>query len=241
MRAVIIEDEQDAVQLLSGIIESYIPDLEIVGHSDRKASSIALLSRDDIDIAFLDIQLFDCTAFDILEEVDISNLNIIFTTAYDQYAIKAFDYFAVGYVLKPYAPDEIVKVVQRITSTSRTTLDYQQILQHIESHYTDKILTLPTNEGLERVKTSEIIKIEAQRAYSTIYLKDNRKITISKPLAYLETLTDTSQFVRPHLSYLVNLSAVVKYDKRDGDQLKMIDGSLVPVSRRRKTEILSLL
>jgi len=241
MNVVIIEDEKDAIELLTSIITDHLPGLKIMGTAGRKKSSIEQLTRKDIDIAFLDIQLYDCKVFEVLKEVDTSHLKLIFTTAFDQYAIKAFEYFAVGYVLKPYEPQELKEVVKRVIERDKVTTEDQELLQQIGSHYTDQVLKFSTHEGIERINADDIIRVKADRAYSQIFLKSTRKLVISKPLAYVESLTDSSKFIRPHMSHLVNRNAIVRYSKKDGGCFEMIDGSTVPVSRRKKKEVLRLL
>ncbi len=242
MKVVIIEDEQDAVELLSSIIERYLPDLTVVGHAGHKSEIIDLLAETKPDLVFCDIQLADANAFEVLDSLDRIDFKLIFTTAYDQYALKAFDYFSVGYVLKPYAPDRIISIIDHIRSSESSAIMSDKLKDIIKSLGNEsQVISLPTTEGIERLNISDILMVTADRSYSTVQTVQGRKITISKTLLHIESLIESDKFIRPHLSYLVNLDHVIRYNKADGGTLDLSDGTTVPISRRKKAEVLDQL
>ena len=174
-------------ELLHHIIDSQIPSLKIVGHAGDKSEAIRLLSKKEVDLVFLDIHLRDCNAFDILDIVQRTDLKIIFTTAYDKYALRAFDYWAVGYVLKPYSPDAIRRAVERVLNQDLPKTELTKISGFMETlmNRPKEIISLSTHDGIERINKINILRVEADRAYCKIYLVDGNNIIVSKSLSCL--------------------------------------------------------
>ena len=239
---VIIEDEPKAINLLSSIVNEFCPTLSLDGVAKSVSEGVKLIVELKPDLLFLDIELKDGTSFDILDQLDNSTCKIIFTTAYDNYAIKAFDYNSISYLLKPYSPKDVIKAVAKMQELSQDIGLVRQFKAFLseEKREIEKI-SLSTSNGLKILKVKDIIRAEADRAYCTIYLIDNSKVVISKSLKEIEAKLSAKQFLRCHASHLINIDFITKFVKADGGHIELIDSSTVPVSKRKKKEILNLL
>lgn len=189
----------------------------------------------------MDIQIIGGTGFDILDNFEEINFDIIFTTAYEEYALKAFDYEAIQYLLKPYSPKNVIDAVNRLKKKKSDLKLIRKILQSSNKEKLSNRLTIHSNEGIEFIDIDRIIRLEADRSYCSIYMEEGQKLTVSKPLRILEEELTLYTFFRSHESHLINLKKLKKYVNEDGGYLLMTDDSVVPLARRRKAEILKLL
>ena len=233
MRAVIIDDVSLARASLRADIEDYCPGIEVVGEAEGVISGMKLIKQIKPDIIFLDIHLTDGEGFDILELLQDIQGDVIFTTASDQHAIQAFQANAVDYLLKPIDTDLLIKAVYKCkkrmnTNAGNTALE------------TDTI-TLSTQDDLRIAKISDVIRLEADGNYTTVYEKDGTKTMVSRSLKAFENLLREKGFIRTHQSHLVQISAIKSYLKSEGGFLKMSDESEVPVAVRKKSTIVKLL
>lgn len=242
MRTIIIEDEVDAQSLLQKILDEYCLDIHVLGAATGITTGISLIQEVQPDFIFLDIQLIDGTAFELLEKIEDINFDIIFTTAFEEYALKAFDYDAVHYILKPYSPKSVMQAVERVKKKRVSTKWIQEVKQHLskQKNRFDR-LSLNTADGIELIDIDSIIGIEADRSYSIIKTIDGKRKTVSKPLSYFAKELEGHNFFRSHDSHLIHLKNLKKYCNEDGGYLLMIDESVVPLARRRKAEILKLI
>lgn len=243
LKVAIIEDEVDAQLLLSSILVEYISDIKIVGISGDFKGSLQLLNSTQPDVVFCDIQLEDCNVFQILEKVTYSNFNLIFTTAYDQFAINAFQHNACHYLLKPFAPNDVKEAMSRVSKNPLNRKIVDELKDYLEREKTRSLqkIAINTEIGIQMIAVNEIIRIEANRSYSTMYFEMSDKLVLSKPLKELEENLPKSIFYRVHASHLININHVKQWLKKDGGELVLSDGSTVPIARRRKKEILNLL
>lgn len=241
MRTIIIEDEADAQSLLRKIIDEYCSEVDLLGSATDVKSGIALINEVKPDFIFLDIQIIGGTGFDILDNFEEINFDIIFTTAYEEYALKAFDYEAIQYLLKPYSPKNVIDAVNRLKKKKSDLKLIRKILQSSNKEKLSNRLTIHSNEGIEFIDIDRIIRLEADRSYCSIYMEEGQKLTVSKPLRILEEELTLYTFFRSHESHLINLKKLKKYVNEDGGYLLMTDDSVVPLARRRKAEILKLL
>lgn len=239
--AIIIEDELDAQHLLSKIIDDYCPDINVSGSASNVQDGINLIESLDPDIVFLDIQLGDRTGFQLLDSLSNKSFKLIITTAYQEFALKAFKYEAIDYVLKPYSPKSILLAISKVQKQTIDNEVYKRLESLLSEQKKSSKISLPTTEGYTMVCTEDIVHVAADRSYSHVYLASKKKLMISRSLKEIEALLPSSTFFRLHTSHLINLDHLDMYNKEDGGYAVMTDGSQVPVARRRKTEFLEKL
>lgn len=241
-KAVIIDDEFDARRVLKKYLERAFPDIEVAGEADSVTDGIKLIHDVQPDFVFLDIKMGDGTGFDLIDQLEGEIPKIIFTTAFDEFAVKAFRYHAIDYLLKPIDPqllsEAVTKIISRKESPKKEAWD--QIIDQI--NHTEKKIGIPTSEGFKFISVEEIIYFEADSSYCTLFLKNNKHIIISKPLKFFEDkLSREKTFIRPHKSFFINLKYVEEYQKQDGGFLKLSTGKLIPISRNKREEVLECL
>lgn len=243
VRVAIIENEVDAQALLSSIIREYCPSLEVVGMAKNITDGLSLIENANPDLVFLDIEIDGGTSFQLLDKLNHSSFNIVFTTAYDQHALKAFKYGAVDYLLKPYSPQDVLKSVDRVKRSLYdqaifNRLDY--LIKNTGSPQNMKV-SIPTSEGVNVIAVNDIVRLEADRSYCFICLSDGGKLIVSKPLKDMQEILPANMFFRVHTTHLINIEYIDRYKKEDGGYVIMNDESTVPIARRRKQEFLEML
>jgi len=236
-RAVIIDDNKLAIASLKADVEDHCPNVEIVGQSEGVIEAAKLLKELEADILFLDIHMNNGTGFDLLDILDTAKYQVIFTTASPDFAIKAFQYAAIDYLLKPIEPQRLIEAVSKTKQSA--PLDSKQITMLKEIDTPEKIV-LSTSEEIRIVEIKEIIRLESSNNYTTFYLEDGSKILVSKTLKEYSFLNDAG-FYRVHQSHQINLSKVQAYIKTEGGYILMKDDSRVPVSVRKKAEVMKAL
>ncbi|MEL7124544.1 MAG: LytTR family DNA-binding domain-containing protein [Bacteroidota bacterium] len=238
----IVDDEQQARSTLQKLLQIHCNNTEVVGLAANLKQAKTLLSKISPDLLLLDINLGKETGFDLLNQLTTNNFSLVFTTAYDEFALKAFKYHAIDYLLKPIDPDALTKVVERVRN-HKNRVDLQNIpllLQSIQSQTFDRI-TISTSEGISFLLLKDIIRLQSDRSYTTFYLQGRNKITISKNLKEFEEILPSDQFFRIHQSHIINLKQVNMILKQDGGYLLMTDQAKLPISRRRKNMLMELL
>jgi two-component system, LytTR family, response regulator len=242
--AIIVDDEPYSCEALATMLERYCPEIKLLDICYSAADALRSVHEQKPQILFLDIEMPHMNGFEMLEKLPELNFKLIFTTSYDQYAIKAIRFSALDYLLKPVDKDELQKAVQKSMNTAGHLLPQQlEVLLHKLNHpkvVVNKI-AIPTMEGLQMVLVESIIRCEADRNYTNLFLKNKGKITASRNLKDLEEMLEDYSFVRVHHSHLVNLNEVEKYIKGEGGYLMMSDKSAVDVSRSRKEILLKKL
>lgn len=241
IRTVILEDEIPSQQLLSTIVNEYCPYLQLVGMAENIDVAAQLIKETKPDLVFLDIHIGHQTGFDLLDMVTEKEFKVIITTAYDEYALKAFKYEVVDYILKPYTPMDVIKSVQRIKEKLEESKVFQQLEKVIKNsiqHKGVEKLTIATSEGLKVYKLDGIIRIEGNGAYCKIFATDTQALIISKSLKEVEKMLPESQFFRTHDSHIINLAHIKEYKKEDGGLVILENNEQVPVSRRKKQDFL---
>lgn len=238
LRLAIIDDERRSRESLKAMIEKYCTGVVVEGSADDVESGIELLQRIKPDALCLDIQLTSGTGFDLLQKLPKMDFQLIFTTAFDEYAIKAFKFSAIDYLLKPIDVEELKAAIEKakeLLENNRQPADWHQMLKNLTRPKDEEpIITISTEQSYEFLKISEIIRVEAQGAYSAFVLTAGKKLLSSKLLKEYESILSDHRFFRVHHSHLVNLSAVERYVKTDGGYVVMNDGAKIPVSRRKK-------
>ncbi|GAB3961990.1 LytTR family DNA-binding domain-containing protein [Spirosoma harenae] len=252
LRAVIIDDETNARQALTNLLQLLCPDVELCGEAKNVDSGIELIQKEHPDLVFLDIQMPGKTGFDLLASFEKADFGVIFTTAYQEYAIRAFRFSAIDYLLKPIDPDELQAAVEKYKSQLVSVSPQQlKILQeHIDeprpglsqrTKNAQQRIALPTAEGIHFIQMNDIIQCESLGSYTKFHLVGSKPIVVSRLLKEYEEILDNYYFFRVHQSNIVNLEHIKRYVKGDGGQVWLSDNSEVEVSRRRKEEFLALL
>jgi len=237
LNVVIVDDEPDAVKFIEGIINEYCPNLTVTGTANSARDGISVITQTRPDLVFLDVQMPHGNGFDLLSSFQEKTFDVIFITAYNHYAIQAIKFSAVDYILKPVNISEFIeavnKVEQKRSSIEYRNLNYSNLLENLRTPRPSK-LAIPTNDGIEYLNTSEIIRIEADRSYSWFYLTDKRKYLVSRNLKEYQELLQDLDFFRPHNSHLINMIYVKKFIRHEGGYIEMTDGSNVPISRGKR-------
>ncbi len=245
IKAVVVDDELGARESLSKMLEKNCKQIEIVAKADSMLSAFEAITNKEPDLVFLDIEMPNGNAFDLLEKFKNINFNIIFTTAYDHYAIKAIKFSAIDYILKPIDPEELVQAVKRFEERigEKTTLDkqFKTLLSNVRPDNKLKKVGIPDGDGLIFINLSDIIRCDSDGNYTFFILTSGKKIIASRTLGEYEQMFADDNFFRIHRSHLVNLEHVKKYIKGEGGYVVMTDNSQVEVSRRNKTDFLEKL
>ena len=242
--ATIVDDEPYSCEALVTLLERYCPDVKVLDICYSAASALVSIKEQNPQILFLDIEMPHMNGFELLEKLPEINFELIFTTSYDQYAIKAIRFSALDYLLKPIDQEELKKAVQKAVNSVKHPLPQQiEILLQKLNHPTIAVnkIAIPTMEGLQMVFVESIINCESDRNYTVLFLKNKQKIVASRSLKEIEEMLDDYSFARVHHSHLVNLNEVEKYIKGEGGYLLMSDGRTVDVSRSRKEILLKKL
>lgn len=242
--AVIVDDEPYSCESLATLLERFCPDVKILDICYSGADAIKAIREQVPTLLFLDIEMPGMNGFEMLQQLPSINFSIIFTTSYDQYAIKAIRFSALDYLLKPVDREELQKAVQKAIEKIHTPLPQQiEILLQKLNHPTIAVnkIAIPTMEGLQMLFVENIISCSSESNYTTLLLKNKQKITASRTLKEIEEMLEDYSFLRVHHSYLVNLNEVEKYIRGDGGYLMMSDGSNIDVSRSRKDMLIKKL
>ena len=240
LKAVIIDDIDLARETLKKDLALYCPDVTIIGEAEGVVSGARLLKNIKPDVLFLDIQLKDGVGFDLLEILPDISFKIIFTTASDAYAIKAFRHAAVDYLLKPIDPDELKSAIDKVKKGFSQNAQFSVLLENNKNKTTSKI-ALHTQDKIHIVDINDIIRCEANVNYTEFNFSNSKKLLVTKTLKDFEELLKEQGFHRVHQSHLINTKYIKEFIKTDGGYIIMTDGSSVPVSTRKRAEVLDLI
>ncbi len=242
IKAVIIDDIQEAIDLLKSDLASYCPEVALIGTADSVVACSKLLRKVQPDVVFLDIQLEDGTGFDILEILGTIPFKIIFTTASDAHAIKAFRFSAIDYLLKPIDPEELKAAVAKLSASRPAEPErIDLLLDSVRNTSSPRRLALHTLDKIQVVDIAEIIRCESSGNYTTFFFGEGEKLLVTKTLKEFDKLLNEYGFVRVHQSHLINSQHIKEYIKTEGGYLVMKDGSHVSVSIRKKPLVMKLL
>lgn len=242
IRAVIIDDEKSSLNVLEKLIDKYCPTVTVSGIGMNVRQGIDVIDSQEPDLVFLDISMPDGDGFDVLEQVSFKEFEVIFTTASDRHAVKAFEFSAIHYLLKPINYKELQDAVERFENVSdeHTLTDKIEVLRKSLNNEHQKII-LPSSEGLNIIELDDVIRCEASKNYTIFYLKTGQHIIASKSLSQFENILSDVSFVRVHSKHLVNLLFVKKYEKGKGGYVIFHDGSHAEVSEGKKKHFLQKL
>jgi two-component system, LytTR family, response regulator len=245
IKAIIVDDEVHCLDSMAILLGDYCPGVQVMEQCISAKTALAAIASHEPDLVFLDIEMPIMNGFEMLEEFEEIPFSVIFTTSYNQYAIKAIRFSALDFLLKPIDPRELVAAIYKIeTQKHRPSIEQYNMLKEQINQKENSFarIAMPTAEGFELIPASELIRCEADDNYTHLYLKDKTRIVASRTLKDIEEqLQDFSSFIRVHNSYLVNLNEVTRYVRGEGGYLIMSDGTTVSVSRSRKELLLKKL
>jgi two-component system LytT family response regulator len=243
LTAILVDDEDRARNSLRLLIQNYCPEVEIVAEAANVPEAVLAINKHEPQVVFLDIEMPEYNGFELFGFFKQVDFNVVFVTAYDQYAIKAFEVSAIDYLLKPVDIDQLMSAVQKVRDRAAlsTIQDRLELMQENYQKEDIRRIALPKSDGLFFVDVNDIVVIEADGAYSTVWLKDKSKILVSKKLRFFEDILHNRRFFyRSHRSFIANLNYIEKYVRAD-NLLKMETGQSVSLSRDRKSEFEQLL
>ncbi|MCU0434024.1 MAG: LytTR family DNA-binding domain-containing protein [Bacteroidia bacterium] len=245
MNAVIIDDEPNNIELLTNLITRFVPQIELAGQATGVAEGFALLTEKKPALVFLDVEMQDGTGFDLLKLVPQIPLKVIFITAHEQYALHAFHYSAIDYLLKPVSPSELLNAVRKAeqsVSNDELKMQINALLSNVhDSEGRNKKIVLKTQERVYVTNSDEIVRLESEGNYTTVYLTNGNKVLVSKLLKeFEETLKDQHHFFRTHQSHIVNLDYFFCYEKSESSVI-LKDKSNVPLAVRKKEQLFKIL
>jgi len=239
-KAIVIDDEQGARFSLRQLIASCCPNVEVVASASSVKEAIALIGVHQPNVIFLDIEMPEQNGFNLLEHYDNCPFEVIFTTAYDEYAIRAIRYSALDYLLKPIQKNELVEAVERLHKTKHTKERLQDLIERKETTETTTIV-LNSQDEFVKAEISDIVRFEADRSYTYVFFANAQRLIMSKPLRFYEELLEEQGFVRCHRSHLVNSSHIEKIEKGSLWNILMSNKEQVPVSHRKRGVLSKLL
>jgi two-component system LytT family response regulator len=245
-RVIIVEDEARSRAFLADILTEHCPSLRLVGTASNVEEAVAAIAELRPDLVFLDIELQTGTGFDVLNRIGDNQPAVIFTTAYDHYAIKAIKFSAVDYLLKPIDVDELKAAVARTRELEQRNSNQQtlEVLMHNLKQLRaneNPTITLSVAEGIEFIPLREIIRLEAAGAYTNFFLKGNRKMMVSKNLKEYENMLGEHEFMRVHNSHIINLAEVKRMVKSDGGYAVMSDDAQVVISPKKRDDFMKMM
>jgi two-component system LytT family response regulator len=246
LKAVLVDDEFQSRNLLSKLLADYAPEVQVVGQASTVDEAYQAITDLQPGLIFLDVMLIDATGFDLLKRFDQISFEIIFTTAHDEYALKAFRFNAIDYLLKPIDPDELDMAIRK--AMSKWQLNQFASKEHLENLYQsvrhptglNKKIAIPTSDGFMLQPLDEIIYCQAEGNYTQFYLTGKRKVLSSYTLKQYDAMLSEFHFFRAHKSFLINLDHIAQYKKGEGGTAIMSNGLEIEISRRNKEAFIQL-
>lgn len=244
MRAIIVDDEKHCRDVLILLLKTNCPQVEVVEMCEDGRAGLAAIERLKPELVFLDIEMPGMNGFEMLEASDYSKFQVIFTTAYDEYAIKAIRHNALDYILKPVDEEELIQAVKRAgeEKQAEATEKVVELLREMgKPKKEDQRIALSSLDGFMILNTDEIFYCESDGGYTKFYLSNGKASLISKTLKEVEDVLENKGFCRVHHSFLINVKYVHRYIRGDGGEVVMANGKNIPVSRNKKQDFLSLI
>ena len=244
--AVLIDDDKHLRKGLKALLERYTNEIQIIGEAESVKTGVKILEKLQPQVIFLDIHLADGTGFDILEQLKGKTpAHIVFITAHEQYAVKAFKFSALDFILKPVDPEELQNTILKIKEVVGKNNSFDHIdllLENIRKKVDNfKRIALSTNDGIHLFDVSDIIRCEAKVNYTEFFIKNHKPVLISRTLKEYEEMLTEHGFERIHQSHLINLSYLKSYIKSDGGYVIMADNSKIPIAQSKKEKLQELI
>ena len=246
MKVLIIDDESKARRLLTVLLTDHCSEVTEINEAPNLPEGVKAIHQIKPDIVFLDVEMPQYSGLELLDFIDVNqyDFEIIFTTAYAEYAVRAFELSAIDYLLKPLRPDKLKEAVKKVsTSLNKNQLNKRidALRENFQKNQFHKI-AIPNSDGVLFINTDEIIAIEAQGAYSKVTTKNNGEILVSKPMSHFSRLlAEEELFFKPHRSFLINLRFVKQLVKKDGGYILMENDQIVSVSKENKESLMALM
>lgn len=241
LQAIIIDDEPDNVKLLALQLRMYCPQVEVLAECTKSEEGLKNIIELKPNIVFLDIEMPRMNGFELLEKVGNINFSLVFVTAYDKFAVKAFRYSAIDYLLKPIDTKELQDAIKKIENQRK--IDHRQI-EHLKQQFSssnralpDK-LALPFQNGVTFVPVKEILYCEADDNYTKIIMQDGQSFLITKTMRDIQEVLEEREFLRVHRQYIVNLNLIKKYVKGEGNYIIMNNEKSIPIARNQKDKLI---
>ncbi len=246
INTILIDDEPQSIDTLSSLIELFSPNVNIVGNYTDPMKGMQAIQESDIDVLLLDIEMPGITGFELLKQLPEINFDVVFITAYNQYALDAIKLSALDYILKPVDPDELEAALAKVEAKKKERQTQQQLeilasLMDAQLENKKKKIALPTAEKIIYVNVSDILRVQAEQNYCLFIIKDRAPILISKNIGSYEKCLTSFGFMRVHRSHIVNLHCVNEYIRTDGGYLKLCNDNQIEVSSKKREELISRL
>jgi two-component system LytT family response regulator len=243
IRTLIIDDEPHVRKTLTGLLENFCLNVQIAGEADSIESGLTAIRKLHPDMVLLDIQLKDGTGFELLRKLDNIEFKIIFVTAFEQYAIQAFRFSAVDYLLKPVDPEDLVEAIIRAEHVLKSELKVR--LAALENNLTaaepaHRKIVIRTSDSIHLIRQDDIAFCEADGSYTYINLRDNRRIITSRLLHDFDDMLAGNGFFRVHKSFLINLATIERFEKGEGGYVILAGNHKIPVASRKKDELMAM-
>ena len=241
LKTVLIDDEINALEALEWKLNRYIEDIEII-KCNSPQEGIDVIESEKPDLVFLDIEMPEIDGFELLKRLNYKGFQLIFTTAHDEFALKAIKVSAIDYLLKPVDKDELITAIEKVNA-SKKEIKLEDKLQSLFSNMNQKAdkINIAADGKIYLLDKEEVVMLKSDKSYTTIFLKDDNSILVSKTLKEVEKKFNFPQFYRVHNSYLININHVKEYLKSDGGELVMSNGMRAGISRNKKADLLEKL
>ena len=248
IKAILVDDEKHCRETLSIQLEKYCSEVQLLAQCNSAVQGLEAIAQFQPDVVFLDVEMPKMNGFEMLQQFSNIPFDVIFTTGYDAYAIKAFRFSAIDYLLKPIDKDELIKAVAKVSQKTVSQKTGHNLTQQLDillerlgdKHASLQKIALPTLDGFELVALENILHCEADSNYTYVVLKHTKKILVSRTLKEIEELLEGHAFLRVHHSHLVNLNEIVRYVRGEGGYVIMSDNTSITVSRSRKDALLKI-
>lgn len=243
IKSIIVDDEKNGRENLAGILKQHCPEISVVGEANSVEQAILLIQNFQPDLVFLDIEMPKANGFELLEHFKVINFEVIFVTAFDNYAIRAIRFSAADYILKPINYHDLIAAVENVSTRIQLKEENERVKQLYRNIHqpSNPRIGLPTTDRIEFVEVNKIIRCQGEGNYTHLYFEGDKHLFVAKTLVEFEELLEEYSFVRVHKTHLVNFNHVVAYLKNDGGILQLSNGDEVAVSRRRKDVVHNVL
>lgn len=239
--AIVVDDEEKSRITLVTFLEKYCPSIQVAAQADGVASAVEVFNKHEPEVIFLDIEMNDGTGFDVIEKLKGRTFEVIFVTAYNQYALQAFRYSAIDYLLKPVNPEELIQAVTKLSDDGRIDQIEKKLEALLINRNSLHKIAIPSMDGIRLEEVRNIIYCESDNYYTHIHLNSGEKLLVSKTLKEYDQMLSGEGFFRIHQKFLVRLSEIKSYSKSDGGYVTLNNGTDLTVSRRKKEELIRLI
>ena len=240
--SIVVDDEKNGRENLIGLLNRHCPEIDIIAEASSSEEAISKIEEKKPHLVFLDIEMPGENGFGVLNHFDEPNFKVIFVTAYDQFAIQAIRFSALDYLLKPIDAKELRVAIDRFHIQKDKADHRLDVFKNNKNvSFEERRIAIPSSDKIDFIKIKDIVSCKGEGGYTRISLSDGPEVFTSKPLIFYEELLEGFNFLRTHKAYLINTSHVVSYVKSDGGFIEMSNQQIVPVSRRRRDQVLSYL